>query len=203
MAAQSHNSTPGPSASLRDNPQTGALSFLADMRETNAILGALLALVHPKLFEEQFRVHLKTYQDRERLTLQPDHVGRLFCHWSSPFTAFALISNRRTRLHRDVKGGRSLLDLVSVFGEYSGGRFEIPLLNARFVYNPGTAVMFPGYMMEHGASEVAGERICIANYFRPNVGYGILPESYQEVPLATLGHLKTYGFPLASHSEEE
>lgn len=73
-----------------------------------------------------------------------------------------------------------LLDLLATFGRYSMGRLEVPLLGSRFIYNPCTAVIFPGYLLEHGACRTDGERVCMANFFRPNVGYGVLPH-YREI----------------------
>ena len=43
-----------------------------------------------------------------------------------------------------------MLDILSVFGDYSGGRLEVPILNARFMYNPKTAFVLPVYLVQHG-----------------------------------------------------
>ena len=81
-----------------------------------------------------------------------------------------------------------LLDLLATFGRYTQGRLEVPLLGARFVYNPSTALLFPGYLLEHGASSAEGERICMASFIRPNVGYGVLPQ-YEEILLPKVKEL--------------
>lgn len=105
-------------------------------------------------------------------------------HWSTPFTGFALISNRETPFHRDTKGGKELYDLVASFGHYRGGRFQVPLFGSKFAYNPGSVFILPGFMFEHGASRVEGDRVCFASFFKPTVGYGAKAD-YKEVGLPT------------------
>ncbi|KAJ3537963.1 hypothetical protein NMY22_g5369 [Coprinellus aureogranulatus] len=173
-----HNSKPSPSASL--GPVGGGREFVASERDTNALLGVILALAHPRLYDLQMEVlaalhHGKVeVENRERLDI-------LLEHWSSPFTAFALIANRETPFHHDTNGGKMLLDLLATFGRYSKGRLDVPLMGSRFMYNPCTAILLPGYLFEHGACRTDGERICLASFFRPNVGYGTLPH-YREIP---------------------
>ena len=101
--------------------------------ETNVIIGTLLSLVHPSLFDMQFKVLLEVYRklhSQRCPVTNPELTEKVFEHWSTPFSGFAIIANRETPLHRDTQGGRTMLDILSVFGDYSGGRLEIPLLNA-------------------------------------------------------------------------
>lgn len=150
--------------------------------ETNVLIGTLLSLVHPELFDMQYKVLLEVYRklhSQQCPVSDPELTEKIFEYWSTPFSGFAVIANRETPFHRDTKGGRTMLDILSVFGEYSGGRLEIPLLNARFVYDPRTAFVLPGYLMQHGASRTNGERVCIASYMRPLVGEGVLKGGYE------------------------
>lgn len=154
------------------------------------MIGAVLAIIHPDLFDYQLEI-------LERLSAGGVEVGNLqqmqelFECWSTPFNGVAIIANRETALHRDLKGGRGLLDIVATFGEYGNGHFEVPLLSSRFVYSPGTCIALPGYAFEHGASKTDGERVCLASFIRPNVGEAVLGE-YSEIPLPGMRDLFRY-----------
>ncbi|TEB37680.1 hypothetical protein FA13DRAFT_1705801 [Coprinellus micaceus] len=71
---------------------------------------------------------------------------------------------------QDLSGGPFMYDFLSTFGWYDEGRFEVPALGARFPYNLGTGIFLPGYIFNHGAARVEGERICLAGFIRPEVG---------------------------------
>ena len=149
------------------------MEFLENIQGLNGIVGAMLSLIHPEVYDAHVQVLLEMYRLRSCLT-DPNLTDTALRYWQTPFSAFAVIANRETEFHRDTKGGRMLPDVLSVHGSYCQGRLEVPLLGARFVYNPGTSVVFPGYLMEHGASKTDGERVCIANFLRPQVGYSLL-----------------------------
>ncbi|KAJ3542488.1 hypothetical protein NMY22_g3493 [Coprinellus aureogranulatus] len=192
------NSQPAPSVSLR-NPAGGGIGFLKDEIFLNALLGALLAIVHPDLYEMQVRVLERLNNGRLRTKVKHgDTMHAALEHWSSPFTGLAVISNRETPFHRDTRGGKLLYDLVATFGAYRGGRFEVPLFGNRYLYNPGTAFILPGYLLEHGASKVTGDRVCIANFFKPNVGHGAFTQ-YKEIPPPTIDILSgRYGIVITA-----
>ncbi|KAJ2927250.1 hypothetical protein H1R20_g9842, partial [Candolleomyces eurysporus] len=192
---------PGPSSTL--NPKAGhngGPELLEDLMETNVIIGVLLSLIHPSLFDMQFQVLLEVYRklhSQRCPVTNPELTEAVFEHRSTPFSGFAIIANRETPLHQDTQGGRTMLDILSVFGDHSGGRLEIPLLNARFVYNPKTAFVLPGYLMQHGASRTEGERVCIASYMRPTVGEGILKGGYEALgPPTTDDLMESFGLML-------
>ncbi|KAJ3533200.1 hypothetical protein NMY22_g7431 [Coprinellus aureogranulatus] len=195
LGYDSRNSVPGPSANLEDR-EGGAMEFLEDEAELHALVGALLSITNPVLFETQFSVLAELARSTSKV-INRSTMNEAFHYWTSPFTGFALIVNRETPFHRDMKGGKMLIDILSVFGRYSQGRFEVPLLSARFAYNPATAIILPGFLYEHGASRTDGERICVASYFKPNVGVGALGGTYQEVPPPNAEYLaKAFGFRL-------
>lgn len=148
------------------------------MERVNALIGTVLSLVHPVLYQKQIAV-LEAIYGTEFVVGNREWMEELFESWSTPFNAFSLVVNRESIMHRDKGGGPKMLDILATFGHYSGGRLEIPLLGCRLIYNPGTIVVFPGYLMEHGASVTKGERVCIASFFRPNVGQGALGCRYR------------------------
>lgn len=165
---------------------------MEDEEHTNALIGAILAVVHPNLYGMQFDVLSRLNADAMTVNHSKTMQGVL-PHWSTPFTGFALISNRESPFHRDTKGGKELYDLVASFGNYRGGRFEVPLFGSKFAYNPGSVFILPGFIFEHGASRVEGDRVCFANFFKPTVGYGAKAD-YEEVGLPTTQDLSNrYG----------
>lgn len=153
---------------------------MAAETDTNALIGVLLSLVHPELYRVQMDVLHEICRGKLKVN-HDEHMQALFNHWSTPFTAFALIVNRETPYHRDTQGGQTMLDVLATFGRYSNGHLNVPLLGSRFVYNPGTLFILPGHLLEHGASQTPGERVCLASFFRPNVGCSVLREAYHEL----------------------
>lgn len=174
--------------SLRDE-DGGGIGFIDDETSTMALLGALLSIIHPDLYDMQLEVLKRLNNNTSQVEVKHhDVMHAALDKWSSPFTGMAVISNRKTPFHRDMKGGKLLYDMVATFGAYKGGRFEVPLLGRRFVYNPGTVFVLPGYLFEHGASRVQGDRVCIAQFIKPNVGYGVY-RKYIEISPPTVEHL--------------
>ncbi|KAF5331323.1 hypothetical protein D9611_011817 [Ephemerocybe angulata] len=148
---------PFPSSPLRHSGRAGC-DLLNEMMETNALVGTLLSLVHPNLYHQQMRVLVELYSGRAAVG-DPERMHELFPFWSTPFTGFSLIANRETIFHRDTKGGKMLFNILGAFGRYTSGRMEVPLLGARFAYDPGCGLVIPGFLMEHGASRTDGVRV--------------------------------------------
>lgn len=188
---QPTSSLPSPSASLNSKNGNGGLELLNRLRETNALIGALLSLVNPRLYYMQYAVLDQFWQGHAQAKSQV-LADKVFQSWSSPFTGVAVISNRETILHRNTQGGKLLFDVVSAFGKYSHGRFEVPLLG-RFSYNPGTTMVLPGYLLEHGAARTDGERICLASFMRPQVGCAALAGYEEETPPTVHELISEYG----------
>ncbi|KAJ3547378.1 hypothetical protein NMY22_g1669 [Coprinellus aureogranulatus] len=173
-----YTSLPRPSANLK-TPDGQAL--LGCIKANLILMGVLLSVIHPDYYNQQMDMFIEIFRHPEDHTADPELMRKLSREWYSPFDAFALISNRETELHRDNRGGMFCLDLLGTFGRYTGGRLEVPLLGRRFLYNPGTAFAMPGYLFEHGASRVDGERICVANFFRPTVCQGVFGEEWKDI----------------------
>ncbi|KAF5334254.1 hypothetical protein D9611_014586 [Ephemerocybe angulata] len=160
------NHEPGPSQTLavdKDNEQ-----FIRSLQEYNALVGGMLAVIHPDLYDVALATW-KTIHHCPAGSTRPDRVQELLGIWASPFTAISLIVNRETPIHKDRLGGQNYLDAVATFGNYVNGRFEIPALGMRFRYNPGCVIFLNSYNFAHGASRVEGERYCIASFFRPDM----------------------------------
>ncbi|KAJ2911642.1 hypothetical protein MD484_g8772, partial [Candolleomyces efflorescens] len=179
------NGRPGPSASLKEsNSNQGGPDLLCELMEINALIGALLSIIHPTLYNLQMDV-LERLAGGQVEVNDPEVMMDLFETWSTPFNGLAVITNRETPYHRDTKGGQRTFDILTTFGTYTGGRLHVPLLSAHFIYGPGTGIILPGFVFEHGASRTDGERICLASYIRPNVGEAVFG-AYDEPRLPTM-----------------
>ena len=97
------------SASFRS---PAALSWLGEISESNAILSAILAVIHPKLYESSLQTagHLKH-------TPETGSQDILSC-WVSVFSGVAVISNRTTPPHRDGGSRFNWYDVLATLGRY-------------------------------------------------------------------------------------
>jgi hypothetical protein len=156
------------STSLRGWPRKPGVRYLHEDRDSLCILGAAFSLIHPiaakRGLEIMDGIANGTLQNEATNSLDQ---ARLL--WSSPFTAFSVISNRETEVHRDGKGFAPFYDLIATVGNYTGGRFEVPGIGLRFRYDPGTLMGLCGKALEHGAAEVDGDRFCVVQFFHRKV----------------------------------
>lgn len=184
------NHPPGPSATLMNNAAN--LSLLKDTQEVAALMGGILSVVHPALFQRGMDVWKTLYADPWGLR-NGDRVRDLLDLWATPFTAMSVIANRETPHHRDLNGGLNFFDAILSFGTYEDGRFELPEIGRRFRYDRGTAIFLESRSLQHGASAVVGERCCIVLFFRPLMLRRELPEAEmdpEEVPMPSLSELR-------------
>jgi hypothetical protein len=140
------------------------------MRETNALLGGLLSMIHPDLYWQGREALIKLSRNPE-FVAQPEQqiLQELLMNWANPFSAVQVIANRQTPLHRDVRGRNSWFDMLVTAGSYTGGRLELPGLGVRLDYPPGTVIGIASKVVLHGAGPVEGDRICLAYFMRNKV----------------------------------
>jgi len=152
------------SAELKKVP---LLQWTAVVGETAALLGAALSIINPQVYQaglsciRQFAENLAKINKNETL-------GEVLRIWASPYTAFSLINNRDTPLHRDNGAGYSAMDLLVTVGDYHSGRLDLPGLGYRFLYSSGMVLAIAGCVVWHGA-EAKGDQLCWANYLRESV----------------------------------
>lgn len=90
--------------------------------------------------------------------------------WPCAFSGITVIANRKTIVHRDSGGWPACYDLLLAGGNYGIGTLDVPDLNAKFVYNPGTVIAISGKVLRHSIEEWdGGERLCLAHFMRNNV----------------------------------
>ena len=164
------------SQSLRGWPDAPTVQYLRNDHESLSLLGAVLALIHPQLAAIGLSV-LRGFQKDLIRTSTTKHLGPVKLLYPSPSTAFSIISNRETHLHRDGRGYSPYYDVVTTLGDYTNGRFEVPGIGLRFKYNPGTIVGICGKVLAHGVGEVDGDRFCLVQYFHRRV-LDVIEEKY-------------------------
>lgn len=143
------------------------MSWLEDCFETHALIGALLSVVQPELYEALLTSY-RALKDNPTLVENDDLLQNALLFWNLPFNGVAVINNRLTPLHRDINGRNEWFDILLGLGEYTGGRFELPNVGLRCQYDPGCVLAFSGKLLRHG-SDCEAQRACIAYFMRNNV----------------------------------
>jgi len=146
------------------------MEWLDAISESNAICSAILAVIHPKLYDAGL-------QAIQRLRGTPD-VNRqdVLRHWASVFSGVSVISNRRSPPHRDSGSRFNWYDLLVTLGTYRSLHLNLPGLGISLEYGPGTVVGISGMVLDHEVPEVEGDRVCYAYFMKDNV------HAWAEVP---------------------
>ncbi|EAU83988.1 hypothetical protein CC1G_12947 [Coprinopsis cinerea okayama7 len=181
---------PAPSATLKD-PKNH--QFIKDMTESFAVLGAVLAVTQPWLFDAGMEV-LENLHTKCISVNNSKVLDGILGFWSNPFTAFSVICNRETLIHRDLSSPQWCYDLVYTGGRYQNGRFESPTLGRRFLYDPGTVMVGLGNLIHHGVAPVEGDRFCIVSYFRSSMLERA--SHYRNAKAPTIHQLQNFYFQL-------
>jgi hypothetical protein len=151
---------PHVSVNFRSGP---ALDWLDQMSESNAILSAILAVIHPQLYRAG-RETLNRLRQCDQIQLQ-DVLGK----WTSVFSGVSVISNRITPAHRDLQSRHHWYDLLAALGSYRNCNLELPGLGLSLEYGPGAVIGLSGMMLEHEVPKFVGDRICYAYFMRDKV----------------------------------
>lgn len=140
-----------------------ALDWLDAVSESNAILSAILAVIHPKLYDAGWQT---TKRLRDTPEIGPQDV---LSRWASVFSGVAVISNRSTPPHRDGSSRFHWYDILATLGRYRNCNLELPGLGISLEYGPGTVVGISGKALEHAVPNFEGDRVCYAYFMRNNV----------------------------------
>ena len=138
------------------------------MQETSAMVGGILAVVHPELYKIG-RDAILALSKQPHPVSTAEHIEPVLKEWTSPFSAISVMANRACPFHRDVHGRNPWYDILLTVGEYENGRLDIPGIGIRLLYDSGTIVPIAGKVVRHGVPTCAGERLSIAYYMRDNV----------------------------------
>ena len=169
---------PQPSANFRS---PAALKWLDSIPESNAVLSAILAVIHPQLYEAG-----RQTIERLRSTPEIEDPEDLLSRWASVFSGVSVISNRYTPPHRDQGSRYHWYDILATSGCYRNCDLKLPGLGITLEYGPGTVVGLAGKVLEHEVSSFKGDRVCYAYFMRNNV------HDWANVPASEWMYAKEY-----------
>jgi hypothetical protein len=145
------------------------LEWLDETSESFALMGTLLSIVHPELYEIRWEV-LQKVADHPEMVKDGEDVLEVMRLWTTPFSGYGLISNCNTPFHQDNNSQGPWYDCLMTIGEYEiGGRLVLKNLELELDYASGTMVFLLGKLVQHRISGINGNRVCIAQYMRDNI----------------------------------
>ena len=168
---------PRPSVNFRS---PAALKWLDAISESNSILSAILAVIHPQLYEAGWQTieHL-------RGTSEIDPKGVL-SQWASVFSSISIISNCYTPPHWDNGSRYNWYDILATSGSYWNCELKLLGLGIALEYGPGTVVGLAGKVLEHEVCNFKGDRVCYGYFIRNNV------HDWANVPASNWMYAKEY-----------
>ena len=157
-----------------------ALDWLDAISESNAILSAILAVIHPTLYDAGWQT---TKRLRGTPEIDPQDV---LSRWASVFNGVAVISNHSTPAHRDGNSRSHWYDILVTLGSYRNCNLDLPGLGISLEYGPGTVVGILGNVLEHAVPNFEGDRVCYAYFMRNNV------HEWADIPASDWMYTKYY-----------
>jgi len=142
--------------------KAATLDWLDAISESNAIFSAILAVIHPKLYDAGW----KTTKHLGAPEICPQDI---LIRWASIFSSIAVISNRITQPHRDISSRDNWYDILATLGSYQDCVLNLLGLGISLEYGPGTVVGVVGKVLEHKVPSFEGDRVCYAYFIRDNV----------------------------------
>ena len=140
-----------------------ALDWLDAILEFNVILSAILAVIHPNLYNAGWQT---TKCLRDTLKIGPQDV---LSWWASIFSSVAIISNCSTPSHHNGSLRCHWYDILVTLGRYRNCNLELPGLGISLKYGLGTVVGISEKALEHMVPSFEGDRVCYAYFIRNDV----------------------------------
>jgi hypothetical protein len=140
-----------------------ALAWLAAISESNAIVSAILVIIHPKLYDagwETINCLMKTPE------VCPQNV---LSQWASIFSGIFIISNCMTLLHQDNGSRTHWYDVLVALESYQNCNLELPGLSISLEYSSDAVVGLLEMVLKHRVPMVEGDRVCYAYFMKDNV----------------------------------
>jgi len=139
--------------------------FIETIRNAEAVINGIAILICPQLHSIAAKA-IEMVQEGQHLHKWHDNVKL----WPSIFTGIEVISNRVTPDHRDAKAAAPVYDFLVSAATHQEAWLELPDVEAKLSYKPGTVVAISGKVLRHGVKDWdGGERICFAHFIRDAV----------------------------------
>ena len=132
---------------------TYASEWLNAMLESNAVLSAILAVIHPSLYDAGW----KTMNRLRNTPWIEDHD--VIMQWASTFSSASVISNRITPLHRDQNLRYNWYDMLVTSGNYGNCNLKLLGIEVSLKYGPGTVVDISGYALQQEVPYFERDRV--------------------------------------------
>lgn len=147
--------------------------FVKEMTEVLGLLGGIVSVIHPELYEIGWR-----YVDSGILNTEFDFELRsVFCAWAGPFTHLWTTGNEDIELHRSTnRDEHHCYDIELSLGE-GEGRLEVESVGLTFRHNSGTVVAKSPCLL-NGTSNGNNDRTFLCGHF----DVGLLMGSGFEIP---------------------
>ncbi|EFI27488.1 hypothetical protein CC1G_15523 [Coprinopsis cinerea okayama7 len=161
---QDNQAIPTPSTSFT-SPGRNGWGLLNDIQETLSIFGAVLAIVQPSVFYEGLNLFEKIYTRQTQI--ESTWAFRdLLALWGAPFTNVLIFSNHEAPFHRDLSSCPYAFEVFVSTGTSRNNRFVIPSFDSEYYFNPGTIIVFPPYVFQHGwISDASPHNHAVATIF--------------------------------------
>jgi Oxygenase domain of the 2OGFeDO superfamily len=142
-----------------------AADFLKATVGIDVICNAIMALIAPQQYDAGL-VAVQLLKDGAHLHSTHPNLE----HWTSVWSGFSIIVNRKTYVHRDLGAAPMDYDFLLSGGTHERCMLDVRDLGLRLSYLPGTGVAIAGKVLRHGV-EVwdGGERICQARFMKDAV----------------------------------
>ena len=140
---------PAPSATLF---QQEGQAWMTAMRESGALLSAILFIAHPRLYAAG--------QESLRRVSGTKKIRSVLETWPAVFNKVQVISNRQSPFHRDTSGQPTWYDLLMTLGTYRWSTLAFRNLGMQVSYRPGTIALISAMLIHHGSPEVDPDRVC-------------------------------------------
>lgn len=123
------------------------------MRETKALVSAILSIIHPVQFLHGMAVH-EVLSDTEP-------YADVMAQWASCFTTMQVVKNNAIPPHRDTRAPYSALEIITAIGQYQGGWIHLTNCPYDFRLSLGSILAFAARLLEHKVRPYKGNRISL------------------------------------------
>ena len=137
------------------------------MRDAHALLSTAISIMHPKMYALGRESLIKQWKWASKT--EHGQMLDILQLWPSVYNTTSLMVNSCSPYHVDINGRAELYDQLLTVEQYKGLDMVFPCQKLRLRYEAGSMIVSSGWLLVHGAREVAGDRACLAWYMQHKV----------------------------------